>query len=162
MKPQVIITKKVFRTIRQCVLEADNNYETGGVLIGYHLWRMYLVVAITTPSTNSNSSRVSFFLDGMEHTQKVNDIISGFRCSASALGIWHSHICDGHKFSKQDTLSNRMLAKTLGGALSMLVTKSTHSIELSISHISTTGTEEDCAVRVRAKAEMEGKPHERR
>ncbi len=162
MKRRVIITKKAFHTIRQCVLEADDNYETGGVLIGYNLWRMYLVVAITMPNTNSNTSRVSFLLDGAEHTRKVNDIVSGFRFSPAMLGIWHSHICDGHKFSKQDRLSNRILAKSLGGALSMLVTNSTHTIVCSISHISPTGIEEDCVVMVRTKAEMEVKSHEQR
>ncbi len=162
MKRQVIITKNAFHTIKQCLLKADNNYETGGVLIGYHLWRMYFVVAITTPNTNSNSSMVSFLLDGAEHTRKVNDVImtSGFMCPPSVLGIWHSHICDGHSFSQQDKASNMTLAKSFGGVLSMLVTQSARAILFSVSHISITGIEEDCVIKFQTKAGMEVKAHD--
>lgn len=164
MKRQVFITRKASHTIRQCVIKADNNYETGGILIGYQLGRIYLVVAVTTPNSNENSSKVSFHLDGVEHTRKVNDVImtSSHMCTPSVLGIWHSHICDGHNFSQQDKVSNMTLAKSLGSVLSMLVTKSAHTILFSISHISAIGIEEDCAIKFQAKAGMEVKSYERK
>lgn len=164
MKCRVFITGNVIRAIQKCMTKADNNYETGGVLIGHNLGRIYFVVAVTTPDSNTNSSKVSFVLDGVEHTRKANDVImtSGHVRVPSVLGIWHSHICDGHNFSQQDKVSNMALAKSFGGALSMLVTKSAHTILFSISHISATGIEEDCAIKFQATAGMEVKAYERK
>lgn len=164
MKCHVFITGKVIRVIQECVTKADNNYETGGILMGYNLGRIYFIVAVTTPDNNINSSKVSFVLDGVEHTRKVNDVImtSSHMCTPSVLGIWHSHICDGHNFSQQDKVSNMTLAKSLGSVLSMLVTKSAHTILFSISHISAIGIEEDCAIKFQAKAGMEVKSYERK
>ncbi len=154
LKRQVVITGKAFHTISQYVHEAANNYETGGVLIGYSLGRIYFVLAVTTSNSTENSSKVSFTLDGVEHTKKVNEIVmaSGFLFSPSVLGIWHSHIFDGHRFSSQDRISNMVIAKSLGGALSMLVTQSTHGILFSVVHISIAGDEEDCAIKFQMMA----------
>lgn len=146
MKHHIIITRKAFHTIRKDVFLADDNFEIGGVLIGYQLIWIHIIVAVTTPNKNKCKSRISFLLDGAEHMQKANNIISGYMCSPTLIGIWHSHICDGHKFSKQDIYSNRILAKSLGGALSMLVTKHVHTLALSVSHISISGNESDCAI----------------
>lgn len=149
MKRYVFIQKRVSNTIRCCISKADNNYETGGVLIGYKLGLLYIIVEATSTNSVSNNSNVSFLLDGAEHTRKFNDITAGIKCSPSALGVWHSHICDGHNFSEQDKISNRILAKSLGGALSMLVSKPGHSVLFSISHISAVGNEEDCVINLK-------------
>lgn len=164
MKRQVLINRKAIQAIYECVTKADNNYETGGVLIGHNVGRIYFVVAATTPVSNTNSSKVSFVLDGVEHTQKVNDVImtSVHMRTPSVLGIWHSHICDGHNFSQQDKASNMVLAKSFDGALSMLVTKSAHTVLLSTSHISAIGIEEDCTIKFQANAGMEVKTYERK
>ena len=132
--------------------------------MGYNLGRIYFIVAVTTPDNNINSSKVSFVLDGVEHTRKVNDVImtSGYMCTPSVLGIWHSHICDGHNFSRQDRVSNMALAKLFGGALSMLVTKSSYTILFSASYISATGIEEDCTIKFQPKVGMEVKAYERK
>lgn len=147
MKRHVIITRKASRAIREHILKVDCNYETGGILIGYRLCKVYFIVAVTISDKADGSSKVSFFLNGVEHMRKVNDIISCFRCPPSVLGIWHSHILDGHNFSEQDKTSNRILAKELNGTLSMLVTKRhVQGVTLSISYISTTGVETSCNV----------------
>lgn len=164
MKCHVFVAEKAIQAIRQCMTKADNNYETGGVLIGYKLGRIYFVVAVTTTDNNVNSSKVSFVLDGVEHTRKVNDIIMTFdhARAPSVLGIWHSHICDGHGFSRQDKVSNMALAKLFGGALSMLVTKSANTILLSASYISETGIEKNCTIKFQPKAGTEVKTYERK
>lgn len=163
MKRQVIITKKALHRISQCVLEADNNFETGGVLIGYRLGQIYFVVASTTSNTGENSSRVSFLLDGVKHTQKANEIVkSGFMWPPSLLGVWHSHICDGHSFSRQDKISNTVLAKSFDGILSMLITQSARTILFSASYISTKGIAEDCTIRFQKGVGLEIKVHEQK
>ena len=162
LKRQVYLTRKASYTISQCVLDADNKYEVGGILMGYNIGWLYLVVAATLPNSDSNSTRTSFLLDGAEHTRKVADITSGFIYSPSVFGIWHSHICDGHNFSEQDKVSNIILAKTLNGALSVLVTKPARTVLFSSSYISATGNEEDCNVRLQAKSELRVESYEQR
>ena len=162
LKCHVLITKKASDTIKRCMYDADNDYEVGGVLIGYKIGRVYLVVAATFSTKDKNSSRASFVLDGAEHTGKIDEIVSGYMCSPSVLGIWHSHICDGHNFSEQDKASHKILVKLLGGTLSMLVTKPAESILLSVSHISMVGIEEDCILKIQAKNGMEVTAHERK
>lgn len=151
LKFHVIITRKASCTIRECVLEAGNRYETGGILIGYHFGWVYLIAAVTVSDASDKNSRVSFVLDGAEHTQKANDIISGFRHLPTVLGIWHSHICDGPRFSAQDVESNKLLAELLGGALSMLVTSHMHAAIFSTYHISATGAVAGCRTTVCSK-----------
>ena len=148
LKRQISITKQASHSIEQCVLEANDNYEVGGVLLGYNWGRIYFIVAVTTPNKNENSSRVSFLLDGIEHSRKVSDIMSSFACPPSVLGIWHSHICDGLRFSEQDKTSNKILAKSLGGALSMLVIDHANVVAFSTYYISTTGVETRCRTTV--------------
>jgi len=157
LKRIVIINKKALQTISQCVFEANNNFETGGVLIGYGFYKVYFVLASTTPSSNKNSSKISFLLDGAEHTRKANDIISSFKCSPNVLGVWHTHICDGHKFSERDKISNRILAKSLGGALAMLITQTGQNLMYSASYISTMGVEQDCVIKFQNNTRMEKK-----
>ena len=151
-KRRVIIGREAFNKIRQSVVFADNKYETGGVLIGYALWKWYFVVEVTTSDVHIKS-KVSFFLDGNEHTQKVNEIISTSKYQPSVLGIWHSHICDGHSFSKQDMISNKVFAKSFGGMLSMLVTKPEKDIVFSTKYISSIGIAERCITKIRLKSE---------
>lgn len=146
MKRQVFITRKVSYNISQCVLNADNKYEVGGILMGYNLGRLHLIVAATLPDSNINSSRTSFLLAGAEHTRKISDIVSGYIYSPSVVGIWHSHICDGHIFSKQDRVSNQIFAKSLCGTLSMLVSKPNQTVLFSIFHITAVGEEESCVM----------------
>lgn len=148
MKRRVFVAPEAFQTIRESVLKTDNNYETGGVLIGYRLAHLYFVVAVTNANTAEKSTKTSFVLDSAEHTQQANEIIARFRKAPAALGIWHSHICDGHNFSRQDKLSNKRFAKTFGGALSMLVTHHNKTVTFSIAHISKTGSHTDCAITV--------------
>ena len=163
LKKQVIITKKALHIISRCVREADNNFETGGVLIGCHLGEKIFVVAATTPNTGENRSKVSFLLNGENHTQKANEIVKSKRVwSPSVLGVWHSHICDGHSFSQQDKMSNMALAKSFDGALSMLVTQSAHTVLFSASYISAEGIAEDCVIRFQKISGLEVKAYERK
>lgn len=142
------------------MLEADNNFEIGGVLVGYRFWKFNFVVAATVSDAGENGSKVFFLLDGVEHTEKVNEIAeSGFIWPPSVLGIWHSHICDGHNFSQQDKISNRVFAKTFGGALSMLVTQQAQTVLFSISYISDAGVEKDCTINLQNKAKTGGEKY---
>ena len=159
-KFQAIITRRASHAILECVLQAESQHETGGVLIGYRLGRIYLVAAATVSDPGSRDSRVSFVLDGAEHTQKVKDILAGYKLRPATLGIWHSHICDGHSFSAQDVDSNRILAKRFGGILSMLVTEREHIVTVSICCISAAGVEAACKTTVCSKFKMEVTSHE--
>lgn len=163
LKRQVIITKKALHIINQSLLEADNNFETGGVLIGYRIGHKCFVASSTTPKIDENRSKVSFLLNGEDHTQKVNEIVKSKRVwSPSVLGVWHSHICDGHSFSQQDKMSNMALAKSFDGALSMLVTQSANTVSFSASYISAEGIAEDCVIRFQKISGLEVKAYERK
>ena len=162
MKRQVTITKKALHIISQALLEADDNFETGGILIGYRIGKKYFIASSTTPNAGQNHSKVSFLLDGEDHTQKVNEIVkSKLVWPPSVLGVWHSHICDGHSFSQQDKMSNMALAKSFDGVLSMLVTQSAHTVLFSASYISAEGIAEDCVIRFQKMSGLEVKAYER-
>ena len=146
MKRCVIVSKKAFRIIKDSVFRTDNQYETGGVLIGYQLWRLYLVVAATTSKETNKSTMISFVLDGAEHTRQADDMIRKFKNAPAVLGIWHNHICDGLTFSKQDQISNKLFAEAFDGALSMLVAQRSNRVSLSVAYISAVGTHADCSI----------------
>lgn len=119
---RVLVSGKAYRKISACVTRAGRSYETGGVLMGYKVLDTYYIVDVTTPALTKNRSMISFVLDGSEHTRKSAKIISKYLIKPQVLGIWHSHICDIDRFSEQDRRSNTILARSLGEALSMIVT----------------------------------------
>lgn len=118
---RVILSKKAYCQIRDSVIDAKNDFEVGGVLLGYKVFRHYSVVAATVPTEIAEKSKVSFTLDGDWHTARARELIKEFRHEPSILGIWHSHICDADTFSGQDRASNKQLATSFNGVLSMIV-----------------------------------------
>lgn len=128
----VILSKNVYYQIEKDLKNAKNDYEIGGVLIGYKEGKVYFIVGTTSSTEITNKSKVSFVLDGNQHTKKALKMIKQFQHNPSVLGVWHSHICDDTRFSVQDRLSNQKLAKFFNGALSMLVIFSTSRQELNV------------------------------
>lgn len=99
-------------------------YEVGGILLGYQILQRCYVVAVTFPTETGEKSKVSFVLDGEQHTAHISEIMQKFCYAPSVLGVWHSHICDIPVFSEQDRDSNKQLAVALDGTLSTIATLS--------------------------------------
>lgn len=119
---KVILSENAYHQINKSVVEARNQYEVGGVLLGHQVQGCFFVVAVTLPSSRDQKSIVSFVLDGKEHSRQVLESMQCFQRKPMVLGIWHSHICDVARFSQQDRQSNKQLTESLGGALAMIVT----------------------------------------
>lgn len=118
----IIISRGAYLQIQQSVEKAANIYEIGGVLIGHKHEREYYIEEITVDSGNYETSKTSFVLNGELHTHMAQKIIGSSKRPLALLGVWHSHICDTARFSRQDRDANNTLAYILNGALSVLVT----------------------------------------
>ena len=115
------------RTARKQIWEAVNNtglaYEIGGLLVGYRLLSVFYIIEVTFPNKLTEPSRVSFVLDGDAHKLSAIEIAQNYSPAPTLLGIWHSHICDGCHFSKQDRQINYEFATLLNGTLSAIVVR---------------------------------------
>lgn len=118
----IIFSRNAYLQIQQSVKKAANRYEIGGMLIGSKNERTHYIEAITVDSGNYETSMTSFVLNGELHTYMAQKIIDSSERPLAQLGVWHSHICDTARFSKQDRDANNTLAYILNGALSVLVT----------------------------------------
>lgn len=136
---RIVVSSKAFLNIQTCVTVAENTYETGGILIGYKLCNTFFVVTSTSQEESEARSKVTFTLNGNEHTQKASQIISQFKFKPLVLGVWHSHICDGACFSELDRISNKSFAEFFNGALSMLAVMQDDKISLTTHFISASG-----------------------
>ena len=143
---RVVLSKKAYRQIRNGVTNARNDFEVGGVLVGYKMFKRYHVIAVTTSAKTAEKSKVSFTLDGDWHTARALELMEAFRPKPSILGIWHSHICDGDTFSEQDRQSNMQLAISFNGVLSMIAMMTIPFQDLGITayYISPKGKESLC------------------
>ncbi|MCB7320855.1 Mov34/MPN/PAD-1 family protein [Lacrimispora sp. 210928-DFI.3.58] len=145
---RVILSNKAYCQIRDSVTNAKNDFEVGGVLMGYKIFKHYFVVAVTVPTETAEKSKVSFTLDGDWHTARALELMQTFQRKPSILGIWHSHICDGDTFSEQDRQSNMQLAISFNGVLSMIVmmTMPLQDLSMTAYFISPNGKERLCQV----------------
>ena len=148
---RIVVSSKAFLNIQTCVTVAESTYETGGTLIGYKFCNTFFVVAITSQEEYETRSKVSFTLNGSEHTQKSSQIISQFKFKPLVLGVWHSHICDGACFSELDRMSNKSFAEIFNGALSMLAVMQDNRVILTTSFISASGKEHFCKTYVQKR-----------
>lgn len=138
----VIVSKDAYHQIKSSVINASGSYEVGGVLIGCKFLNFYFIKSVTVPLYTAEKSKVSFTLDGEAHTLAAQKIIERNKGKLFVLGIWHSHICDGDRFSEQDRKSNRELAASLGGAVSMLAVMSENNVRLTSYFINKSGREQ--------------------
>lgn len=130
---RVVMSRKVYNQIKDSVVNANNDYEVGGVLLGYKKsFGCYYIAATTIATEIAEKSKISFTLNGDWHTTRALELMQAFRRKPSILGIWHSHICGSGVFSEQDRRSNEQLAISFNGALSMLVMMSTPLQNLSL------------------------------
>lgn len=130
---KVILSRKAYSQIKYHLINAKNDYETGGILIGYKIGQVYFVIAVTAPNKIVDKSNISFVLEGKQHTKQVLKIMRrSLWYKPSILGVWHSHICDDVVFSEQDRISNQECAKFFNGALSMITKLPVSSQELKL------------------------------
>lgn len=113
---------KARNKIKANLLKAENQNEIGGILIGYKLLFICIIVDATVASSVEENKRFSFVLDGSLHTIQMNDIISEYRLKPSVIGLWHSHVNGIQSFSFQDIESNNIMAKKFGSIVSAIAT----------------------------------------
>ena len=127
----VLFSQKARRRLLRCIAASKNRYEVGGLLLGYRLRGLHFVTGITVPCREDTGSMVSFTLNGALHAEQAAQLPAPPLFKPSVLGIWHSHICDGARFSLQDQQANEEMAKALGGALAVVVSMSADAREAS-------------------------------
>lgn len=121
--PKVIIRKSTYHKLLAHVRKTDFQYETGGILLGYKCLRIFYVVAFTFSHHSENTAKMTFILDGVEHTQKMKRIRKKFLFRPQFLGVWHSHTTEDDSFSLQDRKSHRVLVSQFGEIISAIVTR---------------------------------------
>ena len=126
----IIFSRSAYLQIQQSVEKVANFYEIGGILIGYKSGSSHYIEAITVDSGNCETSQTTFVLNGELHTHMAQKIIDSSKRPLALLGVWHSHICDTARFSRQDRDANKTLANILNGALSVLVTRHEKAMEV--------------------------------
>lgn len=124
-KPRVIIGKNAFNMLQEHVNSTGFQYETGGVLLGYKWLRTFYVVACTFPRRGRDvrASKMTFILDGPEHTEEMKKVRQRYIFKPRLIGIWHSHTTEDDSFSARDMESNGLLVKQIGEMLSVIVTR---------------------------------------
>lgn len=120
--PRVIIGTSAYNELLNRVCDTSFQYEIGGVLIGYKYLRIFYIVALTFPRCYRNMGKVSFVLNGEEHTEDIEKIREGFLFPTKIIGVWHSHTLEDNSLSLQDRESNRLLVTRFGDMLSVVVT----------------------------------------
>lgn len=140
----VLLSKNAYQKINSAFADAQGEYEVGGVLLGYKLWRIHYVIAVTVSNKSPQKSATSFFLDGKKHTALAAEEANKCCYPPVLLGVWHSHPNGMNTFSEQDRLSNKRLAQTFNGALSILVTADAAELCLKSYYISVDGAEIYC------------------
>ena len=118
---RVVFQKKAYQRITKAVIQTDNQYEVGGVLLGYKICGCYIIADATTPENSNGQSKTTFILEGEYHALQAETLAKSFRYTPTVMGIWHSHICDGLVFSTQDEISNKQFAHIYKDAVSVLV-----------------------------------------
>lgn len=144
---KVVFCETAFRLLVNCVVNAANKYEVGGLLLGTGKGRMYRIMAVTVPEKGA-ADLTSFTLDSVTHIRQAQARMVELPTNTRILGVWHSHICDGLRFSAQDRKSNQQLATILGETLSVLCVLSDISAEPKIAtyHVSAAGEERRCRI----------------
>lgn len=120
--PFLVISCHALRKIADVIYETANQWEAGGILIGYRLAGIFYVIDVSVPCGDEQKSLFSFEIDGNEETKKVNEIISQYYIKPKPIGIWHSHIGENPFFSNQDRKSNAVFAGFYGGMVSVIAT----------------------------------------
>lgn len=147
-KKVVYVTSKAHSKLKNAVNLTENEYETGGVLLGYKLLNRYYIIDVTAADEKECASRNCFYLDGNKHCSYVTETRKGYIIKPAVLGVWHSHTCEMNFFSFQDLETNKKIATLYNGALSMLLT--TNMFEgylLNVYHIDENHTQELCKVK---------------
>lgn len=141
----VLYSERVYRQIEQ-EFKINTCSEIGGLLIGYRIFRLFIVVGATISVSKEPLSQVSFELDGDDHSAQAEKIIRAGIVHPMIIGIWHSHLYDINRFSSQDRCSNQVMAYNLHGTLSALVTTGVANARMSLStyYVPMNGNEQMC------------------
>lgn len=135
---KVLINKTAYRELLNHVHKTGFRYETGGLLLGYKVFRMFFVAAVTSQKFSKNMKRMTFILNGKEHTEKMQRIRKSVKIQPQLIGIWHSHTTDDDSLSLQDRKSNQLLAKQFGKIISVIITQKKEQVGVRVAsyHIS--------------------------
>lgn len=109
------------KKIEHALTASQNQYEQGGLLVGYRLFSLFAIVDLTVAPSSEQFPQISFTLDGKLHEALVTQCIAHHWPSPTILGVWHSHTQYIDHFSSQDRIANAVMAQALQGTLSALV-----------------------------------------
>lgn len=137
--PRVFIKRDVYDRLRKHVCSTDFEYETGGILLGYKWSKTFGIIACTFPYYNGNvqATKMSFTLNGEEHTKEMEKIREKYIFCPELIGVWHSHTTKDDSLSVQDRKSNGILVRQIGEMLSIIITPTaSKTIQLTTYYIS--------------------------
>ena len=156
---KVIVLPQTYHRIQKALVAAKNQYEIGGVLVGHKLPDGYVLLGATTPPDTQEKALAEFYLDGEYHAAEAEKISKRFWGRPKIVGIWHSHICDGATFSKQDGISNEQISRLYGGAISAIATMWDKELTLNSYYVVPDGSFRMCrqfVIQDRRRRKMDG------
>lgn len=122
----VILSRKSINMIRK-ELRLYPDTETGGVLFGSKIGKLWFVFRVSSSGARSTRSTFSFVMDTEELQEETEKIFEQSLIPYRILGIWHKHN-HNHKplFSVDDQLTNQAFAQlNRFGGISILASKAT-------------------------------------
>lgn len=140
---QIVFSDEAYGIIEKALKKKHNKSETGGVLLGHKVDGVFCIVSATAQVNDGFNNHHLFILDGDAESLAAEKIMSEYAIAPKLLGVWHSHTNGNISFSTQDRLSNKVLADSIGEAVSVVVTCSKNNgILMTPYYIGSNGEEE--------------------
>lgn len=93
MLKYVFITKQVRKTLIDEIALTDNQFETGGVLVGYYTLNNEVVVThASSCGPNAKRSRNSIVFDTTYCNKFISEFFTQSNGCLTYIGDWHSHV----------------------------------------------------------------------
>jgi integrative and conjugative element protein (TIGR02256 family) len=107
----VFIHHSALTLIKREILNTANNYETGGVLLGYISDSNAVITHASSPGPNAIQKRQSIEIDTEYCQNFINQVFESSDGRYSYLGDWHSHTKNSLLYSQIDQRELYRLSK---------------------------------------------------
>ncbi|MEX2460627.1 MAG: Mov34/MPN/PAD-1 family protein [Paenibacillaceae bacterium] len=107
----VFIHHSALTLIKREILKAANNYETGGVLLGYISDSIVVIMHACSPGPNAIQKRLSIEIDTEYCQNFINQVFESSGGRYTYLGDWHSHTKNSLLYSQIDRWELYRLSK---------------------------------------------------
>ena len=118
---EVLVTKRAYDVMVNEIDKA-NDYETGGILLGYNTGDTFKIVEAVDGGYNASKSKTSYTCDTC-YVEHVSNIVANlYEPSLEVVGVWHKHnSMHEEPFSDEDMLVHEKLINHLNSEMLSLL-----------------------------------------